>query len=87
MTYDVWYSALPMEANHMFIHLGFVFLKVIFYECTMGIIHHHQFHHHLSSKQNLGYLVYKGDYTTQLYRDFSKPLPVVPHKAVAEVSK
>ena len=28
----------------------------------------------LSSVQNRGYLLYEGDYTTQLYRDYNKPL-------------
>ena len=28
---------------------------------------------HLSSDQNPGYLLYEGDYTTQLYRDYNKP--------------
>ena len=29
---------------------------------------------HMSSDQNSGWLGYIGEYTTQLYRDFSKPL-------------
>ena len=29
---------------------------------------------HLSHEKNPGWLVYIGDYTTQLYRDFDKPL-------------
>ena len=29
---------------------------------------------HLSNEKNPGYLLYKGDYTTQLYRDYNKPL-------------
>ena len=27
----------------------------------------------MSSEQNPGYLLYEGDYTTQLYRDYNKP--------------
>ena len=30
--------------------------------------------HYVSSNQNPGYLVYVGDYTTQLYRDLNKLL-------------
>ena len=29
---------------------------------------------HLSNEKNLGYLLYIGDYTTQLYGDYNKPL-------------
>ena len=30
--------------------------------------------HHLSNEKNLGWLGYIGDYTTQLYTDYNKPL-------------
>ena len=30
--------------------------------------------YHLSNEKNLGWLGYIGDYTTQLYRDYNKPL-------------
>ena len=29
---------------------------------------------HMSNEKNLGWLGYIGDYTTQLYRDYNKPL-------------
>ena len=29
---------------------------------------------HLSNEKNIGWLGYIGDYTTQLYRDYNKPL-------------
>jgi len=29
---------------------------------------------HFSNEKNPGWLGYKGDYTTQLYRDYNKPL-------------
>ena len=33
---------------------------------------------HMSRNQNLGYFVYIGDYTTQLYRDFKYAIIRIP---------
>ncbi len=37
-------------------------------------VHHHFSTHHLSNEKNPGCFRYIGDYTTQLYRDYNKPV-------------